>query len=502
MKKILLLTALLATMCSFAGTPKDPYRMILITNINSCSMCNHTTASIVSNNPLFNNIEYLMSAEDATAEQAKEFLEEMMQRPCKVTINTKLYDRIAETITIFKFPHLVILDTANKILFKTPIDSIVHYYDVIETYTNKKYKTKTFSNDRIRKVIGWRTLNKVGNYFVVTGWQNSEKVYVLNKENKALDSIYLTTNDDVIHRLIQSGNGKDINMEDMKVVYKKYDMPYSLIQFGTGALSGKDQISSSIDLQYVDPNGRFDTIESTWLVYGYTYKPATKKLRILPIVDWASDSANSYVFDHYKFDYQSYQEIDDSTWLMGGKEDIQEEYDLNNNPRRNDTILLFNRLPKKNYQLDRVFFYFRKAHDDTKLRYANKYIKVSFDSIASFEGDKMNEPGYMWTYQLQYPYFYYNNAPLIYNDLDKSIFDIKKISKNITWIHAMDVDKNVLRILVQEKKNRVLYVVWRNSMKVMKRYNFGELPSRNNIVLEGENIYYMNKEGQIIEMTK
>lgn len=477
--------------------------MILITNINSCSMCNHTTASIITDNTMFNNIEFLLSAEDVTQEQAKEFLTEMMSRPCKITLDTRLYDKIASSISFFKMPHLIVLDTMNKVLFKTPIDSIPYYTDVIETYSNSIYKNSVVSNDRIKKIIGWRTLNKVDNYFIVTGWQNSDKVYIYDKTTNKLDSLYFTNNDEIIHSLIKAGDDHDIDMAKMKAVYKKYQQPYNLIQFGTGAISGEDQISSSIDLQYIDPDKRLDTIQSEWLTYVYSFKPATKKMKILPLVDWASDSLKGYIFDQYKVDYQSYRELNDSTWIIGGEEYIEEPYDMKNNPIVNDsTMLLINRQPKSNYKQDQLFFYFHKAKDDPKLRYSGKYIKIEFDSIRSFAGEKLNEPGYMWQYEFKYPYFYYNAAPLIYNDLDKSIFDVRKLNKNITWIHALDIDQNVIRILVQEKKNRVLYVVLKDSMKIIKRHNFGEIPSKNNIVLEKENIYYMNKEGQIIEMVK
>jgi hypothetical protein len=276
-----------------------------------------------------------------------------------------------------------------------------------------------------------------------------------------------------------------------------------LIQFGTNAITQPGQISSSMDLLYVHPDKPLDTISSEWLSFVFTYKPAARQMKIISVKDWESDSANGYLFDHYKLDYQSYVELNDSTWLLGGKEYIETPWDPEDNPILNDTtMLLFNRKkdPEKGYKLETLFFYFSKPSGSSKLRYANKYIKVSYDSIYTFEGQKMNEPGYMFQYMFEYPYLFYYSSPLIYNDADKSLFDIRTVHKDISWIYALNTDKNIMRILVQENKKEVLYVLRKSDHSVLKRFSFGDLPAKNNIVLEKENLYYMNKEGQIIEM--
>jgi hypothetical protein len=226
MKKYLLqlIMMMLTTQYAFASTPKNPYRILLVTNISSCTFCNRSTGLILQNDPLFKNIDFLMSDEEVTMEQARSFLEEMMQRPCKITLDNTLYDTIASAIDDFKMPQVVILDTLNTILFKTPVDSVPFYTDVIETFTALSYHRNVISNNRIKKIIGWRTLNKVGSYFLVTGWQSSEKMFIYNKTTQKLDSLFITSNDSLIHSLIKSGDGNDIDMRRMKKVYKDYNL--------------------------------------------------------------------------------------------------------------------------------------------------------------------------------------------------------------------------------------------------------------------------------------
>jgi hypothetical protein len=506
MKKYLLqLLLMLAVNYSYGVPPTQPYRILLVTNINSCTFCNHTTGTIIKNDPVFKNVNFLLSPEEATAEQAKLFLEEMMQRPCAIILDSMLYAKIASTIAIFKMPHVVVLDSINNILFKTPIDSVRFYRDVLQTFAPARYHTKVISNSRIKKIIGWRTLNKIDDHYIVTGWQSSDRMFVYNKATNRLDSVFITNNDSLIKALIEKGDGHDIDIARMKKVYKDYDLPYSLIQFGTNAIQVNDHIASSIDLLYVDPDKPLDTITSEWLSFVFTYKPSAKQMKIIPLKDWESDSANGYIFDHYKLDYQSYREINDSTWLIGGKEDNRNDWDPENNPRMNDTsILLFNRQkdPDKGYKHEQLFYYFTKSAGESKLHYANKYIMVSYDSIYTFDREKMNEPGYMFQYTFEYPYLYYNASPFIYNDTDKSLFDIRMLNKNITWIHTLNTDEHVVRILVQEKKKKILYVLWKHNYQLLKTVELGDLPSKNNMILEGENIYFMNKEGQIVEMEK
>lgn len=507
MKKYLLqlIVMMLTIQHAPAITPTDPYRILLVTNINSCTFCNQSTGMIIKNDPLFRDVHFLLSDEDVTPDQAKLFLEEMMQRPCKITLDNALYHKIESTINVFKMPHVVILDTLNNLIFKTPVDSVRFYRDVIGTFSPEKYRKTVLSNNRIKKIIGWRTLNKVNNYYIVTGWQSSEKMFVYNKLTHKLDSVFLTNNDTLIKALIKKGDGHDIDIARMKKVYKTYGLPYSLIQFGTNAITTNDMISSSLDLLYVDPDKPLDTITSEWLSYAFTFKPSTKEMKITPIKDWESDSANGYIFDRYKLDYQSYLQLNDSTWLIGGKEDQQQEWDLENNPRLNDTTIgLFNRKqdPDKGYKLEQLFYYYTKTPAGTKLRYNNRHLLIAYDSMYTFDGQKMNEPGYMFQYSFNYPYLFYNSSPFIYNETDKSLFDVRTLNKNITWIHALNTEDNVLRILVQEKKKKVLYILWKDNHQLLKSVSLGDLPSKNNIILEKENLYYMNKEGQIVEMER
>jgi hypothetical protein len=440
---------LLAILCMFSASAR-PHRIPHTTNISPCSFCNCSTG-IIADDPLCDTIAFCLPGEATT------------------------------------------------------LDSVCCFHNVPTTLPDTPYKKNVIVNNRLKSIAGWRTLNKVGHYYIITGWQSSEKMFIYNKVTAKLDSLYITSNDSLIRALIKQGSGCNIDIARMKAMYKAYNLPYSLIRFGTNALTKGDKITSSFDLFYIDPGKTHDTISSEWLSFVFTYKPSTREMKILPVKDWESDSANGFLFGRYKLDYQYYSQENDSTWLLGGKEYVQADWDPENSPLLDDPLMPFakrKREREKGYAFEQLFCYFTRSGHDQRLRYSGRHVLIPYDSLYTFDGEKMNEPGYLFRYGWLHPYIFYHASPFIYNTANRSVYDIRKLNADITWIHAMHTDEHVVRILTQENTSKVLYVLWKHNLQLIKRIPLGDLSSRNTIILEKENLYFMNNDGHIVEMVK
>ena len=474
MKPIYLLVALvLSNLYGFANDSTIQNRVLIAININSCSFCNKATNAIISEE-LIGKIDLLFSSEEATAEQVDEFVTTNFPIKPRYVFNDALYKNATQHIKIFKSPMCIILDTNYSIVKTFPIDSTHAYEDLIKATLHEKVRKIELGNDRIKRMSGYRRLNKVGNHLFITGMGNPTKIYDYNLDTQTLDSLCFTNNDKLIYKLLDMRGVKNINVAEVRKFYKEKHLPYELTSFSTRPFNTLSRLTDVLYVEYLDPKHYADTISTELLFFLFSYDPKAKDVRIHKYKYYEKDWESAEIVDDLRLDYIHLLQINDSLWMMGTE-------------HINDSV-----------STKKTFVYFSNTSDNKELRYNGKQWSVPTDSMITFTNEPMNNPMRIYFYELLSTVLYYNESPFYYNHKTGQVSDIRDIAPDCDWIHDMEETEHTLSVLLEENDMLVLYNLDKLSKRLLKREVFGKNDSKGNVILDEGNIVYTSKRGTIV----
>jgi len=440
------------------------------------------------NEKLLSQTEFLFSSEDITKEQAESFINDMIGKPSRILFNEKLYEKLNKSYTQFKVPIFAAFDSQKKLIFKTTIDSLFFYDVLISSLINKGYVRKEIANTRLSKLYGLRTLAKIDEYLFIVGWQQNDKIFIMNLKTEGLDSIDLN-NDFIIGELLTNCGVGSINVKRLKKAFQDVNYPMKIVQFSTDIVANEKLLSGAINLFYVDPEHLNDTLfDPQWQSLLFTYEPNPRKLKFVKYKRWEQDSVNALVTDNYVLDYHYFGVLTDTLWLLGG-EQKRPEYGEQ-------------RQSLNSYSLKKPFFYYSKTKGNQSAKYCGNYILYDYLIITTFGGKLMDEPNRFYPYILHYPYLAFQESPIILNYIDSSAIDLFGI-KEIDWIFDFEIKQNAVSLLVQEKNIFILYLLSTDrSQKLISREVLGKVDSKGGVILDKGSVYYLDKNGKVISLVR
>lgn len=465
MKKLLIFYLLVALNISAQSATKS-YTIYFLININSCSNCNLFSRDLLENKNIFNHTSFLLSEQDVTLAQADNYLHELFDTSCNITINTSLFELFAKQISFFKMPHLIIADNNNKIVFKTPIDSIRFNVKKIENYIPER-KEITISNPRLRQLIGYRTIVKVKDKLFITFYQQKEKIYILDLKKNTMDSLYFSNV--LLEKLFTMASIEKTDIAALKSYYKTKGIPYHLAEFGISPCTDGRYFYGSVDMMYVDMNKVQDTIKPLWLPYLIKYDPENKSILLYKYQYWQSDPA-SYTNSTMKQDDKYKQWVNDSTWIIGG--DVKSE----------------------GFAKSKALLEFRLHNKE--LMYSSKVSMLTVDGLTNFNGIAMNDEQQEYFYKYTSGFLFFNQSPVIFNSSNHSTVDVRNFDKNIDWIYDISFQQNTIKILTQKEKQFLLLTVDSKNYSLLNKEIIVNT-HKGNVELAGESIYYMDMEGTV-----
>jgi hypothetical protein len=449
-------------------------RVLIALNINSCSFCNKATNTIL-DPALAGHVDLLFSSDDSTPEQIDEFISINFTKKPRYVFNDRLYREIAGKMKIFKNPYFIILDTTNTIIKYFPIDSVDFYYDLIETTATGKHKRTEIINDRIKRMAGYYNVNKVNDYLFVSTWSNTSKTYYYDLKKNSLDSLYFSGNDKLIYKLLDQKGVKNINVPEVRKLYKQKRLPYELVSFGTRPYNDQHKLYNSLYVEYLDPKNLSDTISTELLFFLFSFDPRTRDLQIHNYKYWEKAEESGEITDDLRLDYVHISQHNDSLWLMGA-EHIE---------NRDNS--------------EKTFLYFATNGDSKELRYNGNRFSVKTDTLVTFNNEPMNNPVRLFLYQLLPSYLLYYESPYYFNTITGKTSDIRHVSEDISWIFSARETEHTLSVLVEENAMLVLYVLDKSSEKALRKDILGKNDTKGNAVLDSHgNVIYVNKKGAIV----
>jgi hypothetical protein len=449
-------------------------KALVVINLNSCSFCNKAT-NLVLDTQIREKVRLVFSSNDGTPEQIEEFIQNNFDYKPKYSINDRIYNYVSERVKIFKNPYFVILDNSNSICNFFPIDSLNFYDDLVKCAIKSKAKKIETKNSRILKIPGHKSINSVGDYLFITSWSVTNKIFYINLGSKVLDSLYFYQDDKMIYKLLEMRNVKDINVSEVKQIFKDNQLPYEIVSFGTRPSNSNTKLYNTLYVEYLDPRKLSDTISPELLFYLFSFDPTLRNMRIRTFKYWEKNWEAGEICDDLRLDYINISEINDSLWMMGAEHIYTK-----------DTH-------------EKVFFYFSSTEQDKELKYNGKRFTIKTDSMYTFDGDTMNNPIRLYLYKLLPSYLVYNESPYYYNYINKKTLNIRDVSSEISWIFDVDEDKNTLHFLVEEQSMLVTYSINKKTNQIIAREVLGKNDTNGNVIFDSSGrVVYLNKKGVII----
>ncbi|MEI6594186.1 MAG: hypothetical protein WCO28_01400 [Bacteroidota bacterium] len=466
MKKIIIIYLVL--LLTFKVTAANRYTLYFLINVNSCSNCNLFSRDLLFNRNIFNNTTFLLSDQEVTQDQAKQYLNELFDTICTIELNDKLFSLFSEQISFFKMPHLIISDSTNKIVFQTPIDSIRLNISTIETYLQQRDET-VLLNSRLRQLIGFKTITKVKNKLFITAYQQKEKVFIYNLDTRILDSIYLS--DKILNMMLGSASIKNPDAAATIQFYKKNNFPYHLAEFGITPCTDGHYFYANIDIMYVDIRKKTDTVVPAWFPFLLKYDPVTSVFSYHKY-SYFQSNPDPYGVSELKQDGEYKQYFNDSTWLLGA--DVKQT----------------------GYKKSKAILKFTTNSKTKELVYSSTQTIITADSLMTFTGRNMNNPAEEYSYKLTGSFLFFNQSPLIQNIQTKKVIDVRKFDPAINWIYDISIKGNNLYILTQKGKDFLLISLNNSDYSLIQTETITK-NAKGNVELDGDTIYYMDKTGNI-----
>jgi hypothetical protein len=472
---------LLISNCAFISAI-DKNSFYISISANSCHNCNKLASTISKNQNLFKEVKFVFNSNEINEQQAKMFLYDLnIKQSVKIIVDDSIFKLLnQQNETIIK-PTLLVKNTLGATLLYTSVDSISFYKKEINSYLPKKVVSKSIEIQRLKYFYGPRTISLINDYVFILNWQINHKIFFINLESFKLDSIDLKTNDTLLKNLLVLAGQKNLEPEKMKSFFAEIEYPVDPLQFNTNFTSNEKTFSTEIDLLFFDPKNNQDSIlmpnRETYL---FSFEPNKRKAIINKLKRWKQDSLNENITNNLMLDYNYYSQINDSTWLLGGKE--------NNDEYNSQSI-------NNKFKLYKPFFLF-KLMKDKSYEFGDSMIVYKNDIMLDFKNTEMNEVGRIYPYFLAFPHLIFNESGTINNiGQNNGPIDLLSYNKRISYIFDAYIENNNINILVQEEKHFFTYLINLETKKMLNKTDLGSVDSRGNVVYRQGKIIYISKSG-------
>lgn len=451
-------------------------RLYLAINLNSCDQCNKASAKVFERQGLKAlHVTLLFDSVTATAEQIQEFVTTTFGKNIPYLINDTLFRKASNQIQFFKYPHLVIVDTALRVVTQFPINEVRSAQDLLRTYEKYQWQQRTYSNKQLRKNYSFRHLNNVGEYLFISDWGSSTKIYYLNTRTNKLDSIYLASSDSLINLLIARKGFEGVDAKKVKMFFKQYDFPYEIASYATHPRPMGNLYNNVLYIEFVEEKKLSDTVRPELLRYLFSFDPSTKKYTFYDYKSYTMDEYSEELENDLRLEYGHLERIHDTLWMIG-----------------TEHINQFHSATK-------TFVYLSKSSTDSFLFYKGQKLVIPTDSFYDFDGQRMGNPLRLEFFKLIPSFLVYMSSPYFYRRSDNAIFNIRNFVPGSTWIHDVQETDNILTFITEE--NSMLYIshIHKPTMRLLKReYVCNVSNIKSNVLLdESLNVYFIEKSGVV-----
>lgn len=507
MKLLLLkIVTFIALACAFQHAQASRYKVYFMIDVFSCNSCNQIAKDLKEYPRLLHEGAFLFSSKDITLEQASAYVEEMFGQGFNVTVNKNIHKSIMGDTRNFKIPKIAIYDSAeSKLVRSFPISEIWHKRDIIDFYLEqgKPYTVKRIRNNRISRLSGYKTINKVGDKIFVTAQTNGSKIYIYDLKTKQLDSIVIT--DKMLIKLYEIGGIKNVDLPRVKAYHKNFDMPMPLVQFYSDPYSDDRYFNTYLNTFYYDPDYTGDTIMPKGTSFFVNYDVQKKNLSLqefeyyqsTPITDpFSYNEPSKYVQD---WGYKKF--VNDSTWIVSG-----------------------DKLPDegKEFSKTKVLLKYIRNNDTpyAKWVFSGHYDSLYVDSMYSYSHQSMNEQHSYYTYGYKPPYLYYCQSPIIKDfETDRTI-NMLNYANDIDWTFDIEFSNNLLYVYVQRNREGIfkytfnrsdyslaavqtIFVEKGSGMRstfdvIVAGENLEDMDYQSNVFVDKGSLYMMHKSGDIL----
>lgn len=430
-------------------------------DVNNCNYCLQT-ASILSDYPdLLNSVSFLFSPEDVTLKQAIAYVNEELHVKAKVVVNTEMYRKcsvISPTASSRKIPKVIFFNSATQQIVRTfALDSIRYYRNSIRNFLaieNVKYKPINHSIKSIKNLIGYKALSCANGNLVVNTYQNPRKVFFFNAKQKQLSSFVIDT---ILEKRIFQLNNIDIEHFATALMWHRQNGFTNFSSFITNQVLTDSTLSGVIVTRYYDYESLDSILSPVQIFQFFNYHIRQKDLQL-------------YGFN----DLYSGDSISDE--LIVSKEEFYQEFDYPFMDINGNWNTFINFQPTDSFSKTKMVVKFA-YHSNTKLYEIDSIVHtIKFDTIATFTGDKFNDPSFYFDYKFRGNLFYYHNAPLIRNVKSGTTLNLLHIDSTITWVDdLLTTNDGVFYVLTNSKQGHILLLFDESTNTLLAKRKMFEL---------------------------
>lgn len=478
------------------------YKIYFLLDVYACTSCGQMVKDINRYPALGNTGSFLFSSDEVTQEQADDFLSETFGKPVNAVVNKSLFNKVAGSQQRFKIPKLAIYDSiSQRTIHLMQIDSIYYNIDLINLYLNSggSYKHTTYSNPRIRRLIGQKNINKVGDKLFISAYQNTDRIYIFDLATEKLDSIFIS--DETLKKLYEAGGIVNPDISKLRAYHKQNNLSMPLIQFHSMPYSDDKQFTDYLNVWYYDPDYTGDTIDPKGISFFVNYNVEKRQLKIQEFDYWESNPPTGkfyqqYIPSKYAQEFTYKRMINDTTWIVSG--DKQPDQGKENSK----TIMLLK---------------FTKA--GKKWQYSGHKDSLYVEQINDFKGENLNDPTKGYIYQYKQPYLFFGVSPIIKDFSNGKTIDLSTVDKKINWVFDLEYTANLVNVLVQKPEDGIYLLAFdRGSLKLLSQElvykkkaastsgnenaELEDFSYQSNTVLKDGKMYFVSKKGEIVQLEK
>lgn len=472
MRKLLLLIVVLF----ISEKSQAENKSYVLISFSNCTFCNNSLRIFHGDDNFISSSVLLGSAEDANIKQLKSLAVENFQINFKgYQINTKLFNNITAGI-FYKMPCFAILNSDNKILFKTTVDSVVYYKQTIGEYLSPKTKIsklKPVKNARLSEIGGYSSIEVFADKVGISYFNKSDRIYFLDTKLNKLDSLYFSNDEVLLEKLFKMAGETESDPHKVIDFANRNDLPYDLHHFGSLSLNG-DYLTTTDDLLYADLRDTIEILYAKWKPFVISISISKKTINFLSTDQWHDSITKPNQFKNFDFNDQLYQKESDSTWLISSKKLIPDNpTDLN---------------------LYMVRF---KANSEDKL------IPIGMDSFPKlafkdFNGKSLNKPNFIIPFEYSKELLYFNESPSIL--VNNEWIDVKKSISSINWIYDVELNEqgNLLTLVIREHNNDKSLVYYDLSTRsVINKILLPKFEAKSNVQLSNNMLSFLDSNGTL-----
>lgn len=470
-----------------------------------CSSCNKLSYSLKKYPKLLKEIQFVFSSEIATVEQTEEFLYETLGIRANLLLNDKLFAEMKALYKDSHTPYIALYDTvAEQLIYSIPIDSLELKIELLNKMVEIKppYRYEIIDNPRITRMIGWKSIACIYPKLFAASYQNTNKIFYVDVETKKYDSLYI--NDSTLQQLYRTC-GISYSVAQMRVYYDTNSMPVPLYQFSPDLDVDGNMLNTYVDLLYYDPGYTGDTIRAKWYSFFASFNTENKQLKLKRITHYeknvSDDEQQGNTNPIYSPDFVIKRSISDTLLLISCDKNVRDKDSVNKTKLFINYV--FNRAENQ--------FIFNSVRDS-----------ITLANVKTFRGKNFNDFHTHFFYQYKHPLVYFAESDQVYDVSEKRQVSLTTQLKGIGWIHDITVSKNTITLLCKEKESDLsLFVLDRKTYTLLDKQHLlntkqgalmnnipdinnervdADLHYMSNIVLSGNNIFYVNKSGKIVRL--